>query len=127
MYKYLIADYILAYSLSTGDYFSAEEPAQELMMIEKDVRLIFEEIFQRNPRWFTVINSDSVGRQYLRNKEYDAQIVAWLKEGRSNELFKEEKLTLQRPIDHASTKKKLSVAAKLSRLAVAIFKQIIRK
>jgi len=90
MNNYLIADYILGYSLSNNSFFSAKDIAMELSMPVAGITLIFTELCRLNRDWFEVIpGSQASEMKIARKREYDDAIIEWLIEGESKKHFNE--------------------------------------
>lgn len=90
MYNYLIADYILGYSLSSDSLFSASDIARELNMRVGPISIIFIDLCKLNEPWFEIINKSSGSEMKIRRrKEYDDEIIQWLINGESKNYYKE--------------------------------------
>ena len=94
MHSYLIADYILGYSLSNDGFFSATDISQELNMPAGGMAKILVEICRLNKDWFEIIPESSQSEMKIaRRKDYDDEIIQWLINGESKNHFKETELT----------------------------------
>ncbi|MEO5997684.1 MAG: hypothetical protein ABIN89_13170 [Chitinophagaceae bacterium] len=90
MNNYLIADYILGYSLSNNDFFSAKDIAMELGMPAIGIAKIIAELCELNKDWFEIIPASSRSEMKIaRKNEYDEEIIQWLINGKSKNYFKE--------------------------------------
>ena len=90
MNNYLIADYILGYSLSNNSFFSARDIAMELCMPASGIATILMELCRLNKDWFEIMPASDKGElKITRRKEYDEAIIAWLINGESKNHFKD--------------------------------------
>src|ERR1044072_6931835 len=94
MYNYLIADYILGYSLSSDGFFSATDIANELSLPSGPIAKIFTEICTLKVHWFEMIDESAESeRKIQRRKEFDEEIIQWLINGGSKEYYGDSETT----------------------------------
>jgi hypothetical protein len=76
MYTYLIADYILGYSLSSDSFFSAADIARELGLPTGPISKILIDLCKLNKHWFEIRNESSESEmKIIRRKEFDDEII----------------------------------------------------